>query len=41
MNSKDIRALHESYLNVYQSQQIEEGLRSAVKKLLDQQQKQL
>lgn len=34
MNSKDIRALQESYMNVYQSQQIEEGLRSAVKKLL-------
>jgi len=34
MNSKDIRALQESYLSVYQSHSLEEGLRSAVKRLL-------
>lgn len=34
MNSKDIRALQESYLSVYESHSLEEGLRSAVKRLL-------
>lgn len=34
MNSKDIRALQESYLSVYDSHSLEEGLRSAVKRLL-------
>jgi len=34
MNSKDIRSLQESYLSIYESQSLEEGLRSAVKRLL-------
>ena len=35
MNPKDIRSLQEAYLDVYAPQEnIEEGLRSAVKRLL-------
>lgn len=34
MNSKDIRSLQESYLSIYESQSLEEGLRAAVKRLL-------
>jgi hypothetical protein len=35
MDSKELRNLHEAYLDVYAPQEnIEEGLRSAVKRLL-------
>jgi hypothetical protein len=34
MNSKDFHTLQEAYLSVYESQSLEEGLRSAVKRLL-------
>ena len=34
MNSKELRNLHEAYLDVYAPQEIDEGLRSAVKRLL-------
>jgi hypothetical protein len=34
MNSKELRNLHEAYMDVYAPQEIDEGLRSAVKRLL-------
>ena len=34
MNSRDIQNLQEAYLSVYEPQQIEEGIRSAVRRLL-------
>ena len=34
MNSKDFRTLQEAYLSVYEPQQLDEGIRSAVKRLL-------